>query len=102
MRATETTSPSGSEFRATLDRRRLSDSALFQSSGDALIKNVTSECSNTIVVMHTVGAVIMEAWIENPNVSRSHRRRHHTKKLTSRPIAGHGCPLCRTPRPGTF
>ncbi|KAL8292699.1 hypothetical protein RQP46_001311 [Phenoliferia psychrophenolica] len=38
-------------------------------SGDDLIKNVTSECSNTVVVMHTVGPVIMEKWVENPNVT---------------------------------
>ncbi|KAL8293049.1 hypothetical protein RQP46_000743 [Phenoliferia psychrophenolica] len=37
--------------------------------GDELIKNVTSECNNTIVVLHTVGPVIMEAWVDNPNVT---------------------------------
>ena len=37
--------------------------------GDALINATASVCSNTIVVAHTVGAVIMEAWIDNPNVT---------------------------------
>lgn len=37
--------------------------------GDALISIVTSECNNTVVVVHAVGPVILEAWVENPNVS---------------------------------
>lgn len=37
--------------------------------GDALIANVTSQCNNTIVVMHTVGAVLVDAWYQNPNVT---------------------------------
>lgn len=36
---------------------------------DTLIKNVTSECNNTVVVMHTVGPVLVDAWYENPNVT---------------------------------
>ena len=38
-------------------------------SGDDLIKNVSSVCSNTIVVMHGVGAVTVDDWNNNPNVS---------------------------------
>lgn len=38
-------------------------------SGDALIQNVTSMCNNTVVVMHTVGAVLVDAWYQNPNVT---------------------------------
>ena len=37
--------------------------------GDDLIKNVTSQCNNTIVVMHTIGPVLVDAWYENPNVT---------------------------------
>ena len=37
--------------------------------GDALIAATTSQCDNTIVVIHAVGPVIMENWIENPNVT---------------------------------
>ncbi|KAK4703614.1 beta-glucosidase, partial [Phenoliferia sp. Uapishka_3] len=37
--------------------------------GDALIANVTSQCDNTVVVIHAVGPVIMEAWVNNPNVT---------------------------------
>ncbi|QIW95478.1 hypothetical protein AMS68_000996 [Peltaster fructicola] len=37
--------------------------------GDDLIANVTSQCSNTIVVMHTVGPVLVTPWYQNPNVT---------------------------------
>ncbi|KAI9810477.1 MAG: hypothetical protein M1827_006253 [Pycnora praestabilis] len=37
--------------------------------GDALIQNVSAMCNNTIVVMHTVGAVLVDAWYDNPNVT---------------------------------
>ncbi|KAK5135458.1 hypothetical protein LTR08_005246 [Meristemomyces frigidus] len=37
--------------------------------GDDLIRNVTSFCNNTIVVMHTVGPVLVDAWYENENVT---------------------------------
>lgn len=36
--------------------------------GDTLIQTVAGSCENTIVVMHTVGQVIMEPWIDLPNV----------------------------------
>jgi beta-glucosidase len=37
--------------------------------GDALIQAAASQCNNTIVVIHSVGAVIVEDWIDNPNVT---------------------------------
>lgn len=37
--------------------------------GDTLIQNVTSQCNNTVVVLHTVGAVLVDEWYENPNVT---------------------------------
>ncbi|WFD04695.1 beta-glucosidase [Malassezia vespertilionis] len=37
--------------------------------GEQLIKAVTEVNNNTIVVVHSVGAVLMEDWIENPNVT---------------------------------
>jgi beta-glucosidase len=37
--------------------------------GDALIANVTSQCSNTVVVIHSVGAVNIETFYDNPNVT---------------------------------
>ena len=37
--------------------------------GDVLIQNVTSQCNNTVVVMHTVGPVLVDAWYENENVT---------------------------------
>ncbi|KAI9736750.1 MAG: hypothetical protein M1834_000954 [Cirrosporium novae-zelandiae] len=37
--------------------------------GDALIKNVSAYCNNTIVVMHTVGPVLVDAWYDNDNIT---------------------------------
>ncbi|EJD46362.1 beta-glucosidase [Auricularia subglabra TFB-10046 SS5] len=37
--------------------------------GDALVQAVASANPNTIVVVHSVGAVLMEPWIENPHVT---------------------------------
>ena len=37
--------------------------------GNELIKTVTSQCSHTVVVMHTVGPVLVDAWYDNPNVT---------------------------------
>ncbi|KAM3417422.1 hypothetical protein BST61_g5668 [Cercospora zeina] len=36
---------------------------------DALIANVTSECSNTVVVIHSVGAVDVRSFYDHPNVT---------------------------------
>ncbi|KXJ94594.1 putative beta-glucosidase A [Microdochium bolleyi] len=38
-------------------------------SGDQLIKNVSSVCNQTIVVIHSVGPVLLTDWYDNPNVS---------------------------------
>ncbi|KIH89315.1 beta-glucosidase [Sporothrix brasiliensis 5110] len=37
--------------------------------GDALIKNVSSLCNNTIVVIHSTGPVLVEEWYDSPNVT---------------------------------
>ncbi|KAI0321103.1 glycoside hydrolase family 3 protein [Amylostereum chailletii] len=37
--------------------------------GDALVEKVASVNNNTVVVVNTVGAIDMEAWINNPNVT---------------------------------
>ncbi|CAK5281386.1 unnamed protein product [Mycena citricolor] len=37
--------------------------------GDATITAVADNCANTIVVMHVVGPVLVEAWIDHPNVT---------------------------------
>lgn len=37
--------------------------------GDELIKNVSSICPNTIVVLHTVGPVVLTDLYENPNIT---------------------------------
>lgn len=37
--------------------------------GDALIDSVSANCSNTIVVIHSTGPVLVDAFYENPNVT---------------------------------
>ena len=46
------------------DREALSDPEQ-----DIMVKNVAKYCNNTIVIMNTVGARIVEAWIDHPNVT---------------------------------
>ncbi|KAI4866509.1 glycoside hydrolase family 3 protein [Hypoxylon rubiginosum] len=38
-------------------------------SGDELIKNVSSLCNNTIVIIHSVGPTIVTDWYDSPNVT---------------------------------
>ncbi|CAE6460079.1 unnamed protein product, partial [Rhizoctonia solani] len=45
------------------------DNLTIWSNGDELIKTVAAECNNTIVVIHSGQQVLMESWIENPNVT---------------------------------
>jgi beta-glucosidase len=47
------------------DRRNLS----VWGDGDRLIENVTTYCNNTIVVIHSVGAVNVSSWYDNDNVT---------------------------------
>ncbi|KAF2433190.1 putative beta-glucosidase 1 precursor [Tothia fuscella] len=37
--------------------------------GDTLIQNVTRRSNNTIVVIHSVGPVLIDAWYNNPNIT---------------------------------
>ncbi|KZP08821.1 glycoside hydrolase family 3 protein [Athelia psychrophila] len=37
--------------------------------GDELILTTAAQCANTIVVMHIVGPVLVEAWFDHPNVT---------------------------------
>ncbi|CAE6446849.1 unnamed protein product [Rhizoctonia solani] len=45
------------------------DNLTLWSNGDALITTVAAECNNTIVVIHSGQQVLMESWIDNPNVT---------------------------------
>lgn len=36
---------------------------------DELVNNVASKCDNTIVVIHNAGIRLVDAWIDNPNVT---------------------------------
>lgn len=38
-------------------------------SGETLIKRAAAACKNTIVVLHTVGPVLVEDWIDHPNIT---------------------------------
>jgi beta-glucosidase len=42
---------------------------LYNDEQDTLVTSVASECNNTIVVLNTVGPRLMEAWIDNENVT---------------------------------
>lgn len=37
--------------------------------GDMLVKTVAASCNNTIVIVHSVGPLILESWIDHPNVT---------------------------------
>jgi len=37
--------------------------------GETLIQNVTAECNNTIVVIHSVGPILLDSWYDNENVT---------------------------------
>ena len=37
--------------------------------GDELVKNVSSQCDNTIVVIHSVGPVLLTDWYDSPNIT---------------------------------
>ncbi|KAI9934276.1 hypothetical protein ASPWEDRAFT_108100 [Aspergillus wentii DTO 134E9] len=37
--------------------------------GENVIKTVTENCNNTVVVMHTVGPVLIKDWYDNPNIT---------------------------------
>ena len=37
--------------------------------GEDLIRNVTAFCNNTIVVIHSVGPVLVDSFVDNPNVT---------------------------------
>ncbi|KAL8903404.1 MAG: hypothetical protein Q9207_003950 [Kuettlingeria erythrocarpa] len=41
----------------------------FWQGGDVLIQNVSAQCNNTIVVMHTVGPVLLSNYTEHPNIT---------------------------------
>ncbi|KAF8212864.1 glycoside hydrolase family 3 C-terminal domain-containing protein [Mycena galopus ATCC 62051] len=38
--------------------------------GDALVAATAALCANTIAVLHIVGSVLMESWIDHPNAAR--------------------------------
>lgn len=47
------------------DRRNLT----LWKGGDELIRHVASSCSNTVVIIHSVGPVLVDEWAHHPNVT---------------------------------
>ena len=43
--------------------------SLADPSSDQLVTNVASQCNNTMVIIHNVGARLVDAWIDNPNIT---------------------------------
>jgi beta-glucosidase len=48
----------------SFDRTTLTDEF-----SDELVHNVATNCSNTIVVMHTAGIRVVDSWIDHPNIT---------------------------------
>lgn len=48
----------------SFDRTTLADSF-----SDQLVQNVASNCSNTIVIIHSAGVRVVDAWVDHPNVT---------------------------------
>nr|POE51658.1 putative beta-glucosidase m [Quercus suber] len=48
----------------TWDRPSLADPT-----SDNLVNNVAAKCTNTIVIIHNAGIRLVDAWIENPNIT---------------------------------
>jgi beta-glucosidase len=48
----------------SFDRTTLTDSF-----SDQLVRNVATNCSNTIVVIHSAGIRVVDDWIEHPNIT---------------------------------
>ncbi|KAK9776950.1 putative beta-glucosidase [Seiridium cardinale] len=48
----------------SFDRTTLTDAF-----SDQLVTNVAANCTNTIVVIHSTGVRVVDAWIENPNIT---------------------------------
>jgi beta-glucosidase len=46
------------------DRRNLSDGY-----SDGIVDSVASQCNNTMVVIHSVGVRIVDAWFDHPNIT---------------------------------
>ncbi|KAJ6529216.1 glycoside hydrolase superfamily [Mycena capillaripes] len=44
----------------------------FWHGGEALVAATAAVCANTLVVQHVVGPVLMESWIDHPNVTAVH------------------------------
>ncbi|EPS36956.1 hypothetical protein H072_9519 [Dactylellina haptotyla CBS 200.50] len=58
----------GEGFARVDDVRGDRNDILPQRNGDILAKTVIENCKNTIVVIHSVGVVTVETWIEHPNL----------------------------------
>lgn len=66
MQATATTCRHGT-MGYVLGTHSLTEDAQESVLQDALVEKVASVNNNTIVIVNSVGPIIMDAWIENPN-----------------------------------
>ncbi|GFF81658.1 probable beta-glucosidase M [Aspergillus lentulus] len=67
---------------------------------DRLIMSVASQCPNTIVVIHNAGVRIVDAWIENPNITAlifSHLPGQDSGKAVTEILYGRQSPSGRLP-----
>jgi hypothetical protein len=64
-----TSSDSGESYIHVGDNYGDRSSLHLQHSGDAMISSVAATCKDTIVVIHSVGPVLMEQWIDHENVT---------------------------------
>ena len=63
--------------------------ALFDPVGDTLVNEVASYCNNTVVVINGCGARIVDAWIENPNITvRAHFQFSKMKSRNTKIVPG--------------
>ncbi|PKS10285.1 hypothetical protein jhhlp_002036 [Lomentospora prolificans] len=60
---------SGEGFIAVEDNQGDRANLTLWNGGDELIKNVSSLCSNTIVVIHSTGPVLVTDWYDSPNIT---------------------------------
>lgn len=60
---------SGEGFLAVDDNLGDRSNLTLWNAGDELVKNVSSECPNTIVVIHSTGPVLLTEWYDSPNVT---------------------------------
>ena len=60
-------SDAGEGYLSDLGVRGDRDDLWAQKDGDKLVSTVAEKCANTVVIIHVVGVVLVERWIDHPN-----------------------------------